>query len=155
MEHGAHAKDTDGGYGRDPDYRPSRAYARRCRSRRSAAPRRPTSAPGTRYRVYQNVARYRGDRAHAYLVELKAQLARCGVSGHREGFAPVAEDHLGPDTVLFYLTYNERGSYVGYVVAAVGQYVVVLMMSDSYLGAADLTLLNGLASAAMRRAAAA
>lgn len=108
----------------------------------------------TRFRVYENVARYRGDGAHAYLTELKAQLARCGVSGEAEGFDPVAEDHTAPDTVLFLGTYDEGDRYVGYVAAAVDNYVVVVMMSDSYLGAADLTRLNGLASAAMRRAAA-
>jgi hypothetical protein len=108
----------------------------------------------TRFRVYENVAWYRGNRAHMYITELKAQLARCGVGGDEEGFDPVAENHLGPDTVLFLGTYDEGDRYVGYVAAAVGHYVVVVMMSDSYLGAADLTRLNGLASAAMRRAAA-
>jgi hypothetical protein len=76
------------------------------------------------------------------------------VGGGENGFDPVAEDHLGPDTVLFVGNYDEGDRYVGYVAAAVGCYVVVVMMSDSYLGAADLTVLNGLASAAMRRAAA-
>jgi hypothetical protein len=108
----------------------------------------------TRFRVYENVARYRGDGAHAYIVELKAQLARCGAGGGENGFDPVAEDHLGPDTVLFLGNYDEGDRYVGYVAAAVGPYVVVVMMSDSYLGAADLTTLNGLAHAAMSRAAA-
>lgn len=108
----------------------------------------------TRYRVYENVARYRGDGARAYVRELKAQLARCGVGGGDNGLDPVTEDHLGPDTLLFTGNYDEGDRYVGYVVAAVGRYVVVVMMSDSYLGAADLTRLNGLASAAMRRAAA-
>jgi hypothetical protein len=108
----------------------------------------------TRFRVYENVARYRGDRARAYITELKAQLVRCGVGGAEDGFDSVAEDHLGPDTVLFLGTYDQGDRYVGYVAAAVGRYVVVVMMSDSYLGAADLTTLNGLASAAMRRAAA-
>ncbi|MEU7842768.1 hypothetical protein AB0B39_17625 [Micromonospora sp. NPDC049114] len=108
---------------------------------------------GTRFRIYENVARYRGDGAHRYITELKAQLARCGVGGDEEGFDPVAEDHLGPDTVLFLGTYDEGDRYVGYVAAAVGHYVVVAMMSDPYLGAADLTTLNGLASAAISRAA--
>jgi hypothetical protein len=108
----------------------------------------------TRFRVYENVARYRGGGARAYVTELKAQLARCGVGGDEEGFDPVAEDHLGPDTVLFLGTYDEGDRYVGYVAAAVGHYVVVVMMSDSYLGTADLSRLNGLASAAMSRAAA-
>jgi hypothetical protein len=108
----------------------------------------------TRFRVYENVAWYRGDGAHAYITELKAQLARCGVSGYEEGFDPVAEDHLGPDTVLFLCNYDEGDRYVGYVAAAVGHHLVVVMMSDSYLGAADLTTLNGLASTAMSRAAA-
>lgn len=108
----------------------------------------------SRFRVYENVARYRGAGAHAYITALKAQLARCGVGGHEEGFDPVAEDHLGPNTVLFLKNYDEGDRYVGYVAAEVGQYVVVVMMSDSYLGAADLTTLNGLASTAMSRAAA-
>ncbi|MGA5300329.1 hypothetical protein ACPCHT_10395 [Nucisporomicrobium flavum] len=108
----------------------------------------------SRFRVYENVARYRGDGAHAYIAELKAQLARCGVGGGGNGFDPVAEDHLGPDTVLFLGNYDEGDRYVGYVAAAVDHYVVVVMMSDSTLGAADLTVLNGVASAAMRRAAA-
>ncbi|GAA0908740.1 hypothetical protein GCM10009558_097140 [Virgisporangium aurantiacum] len=106
----------------------------------------------TRSRVYENVARYRGDGARAYVTELKAQLARCGVGGGDNGFDPVAEDHLGPDTVLFTGNYDLGDRYVGYVVAAVGRYVVVVMMSDSRTGAADLTALNGLASAAMARA---
>ena len=108
----------------------------------------------TRFRVYENVARYRGDGARAYIAELKAQLARCGVGGGENGFDPVAEDHLGPDTVLFTGNYDEGDRYVGYVAAAVGTYVVVVMMSDSYLGAADLTVLNDVAGAALRRAAA-
>jgi hypothetical protein len=108
----------------------------------------------SRFRVYENVARYRGDGAHAYLTELKAQLARCGVGGGDNGFDPVAEDHLGPDTVLFFGNYDEGDRWVAYVAAAVGPYVVVVMMSDSYLGAADPTVLNGLAGAAMSRAAA-
>jgi hypothetical protein len=107
----------------------------------------------TRFRVYENVARYRGDGAHAYITQLKAQLARCGVGGGEDGFDPIAEDHLGPDTVLFLGNYDQGDRYVGYVAAAVGHYVVVVMMSDSYLGAADLTTLNGLASTAMSRAA--
>ena len=106
----------------------------------------------TRSRVYENVARYRGDGARAYVTELKAQLARCGVGGGDNGFDPVAEDHLGPDTVLFTGNYDLGDRYVGYVVAAVDRYVVVVMMSDSRTGAADLTTLNGLASAAMARA---
>lgn len=108
----------------------------------------------TRYRVYENVARYRGGGALAYVNELKAQLARCGAGGGDDGFRAVAEDHLGPNTVLFLGTYDEGDRYVGYVAAAVGHYVVVVMMSDSYLGAADLTSLNGVASAAMSRAGA-
>jgi hypothetical protein len=108
----------------------------------------------SRFRVYENVARYRGGGAQAYIAELKAQLARCGVGGAENGFDPVAEDHLGPNTVLFLGNYDEGDRYVGYVAAAVGRYVVVVMMSDSQLGAADLSRLNGLASAAMSRAAA-
>lgn len=108
----------------------------------------------TRFRVYENVARYRGDRARAYVNELKAQLARCGAGGADNGFRTVAEDHLGPDTVLFLGQYDEGDRYVGYVAAAVGHYVVVVMMSDSYLGAADLTKVNDVAGAAMRRAGA-
>lgn len=108
----------------------------------------------TRFRVYENVARYRGDGARAYIAELKAQLARCGVGGGDNGFDPVAEDHLGPDTVLFVGNYDLGDRYVGYVAAAAGPYVVIVMMSDSYLGAADLTTLNGIASAAIRRASA-
>jgi hypothetical protein len=107
----------------------------------------------TRFRVYENVAHHPGDGAHAYLIELKSQLARCGVGGGDNGFDPVAEDHLGPDTVLFLGNYDEGDRFVGYVAAAVGEYVVVVMMSDSYRGAADLTILNGLASAAMARVA--
>ncbi|WP_432992632.1 hypothetical protein [Dactylosporangium sp. CA-233914] len=109
---------------------------------------------GTRLRVYENVARYRGaGGARAYIDELKAQLARCGVGGDQEGFDPVAEDHMGPDMVLFLGTYDEGDRYVGYFAAAAGCYVVVVMMSDSLYGAADLTTLNGLGSAAMARAA--
>jgi hypothetical protein len=108
----------------------------------------------TRYRVYENVGRYRGNGAHAYIAALKAQLHRCGVGGGDNGFDPVAENHLGPDTVLFTGNYDEGDRYVGYVAAAVGPYVVVVMMSDRRLGAADLTRLNDVARAAMRRAAA-
>ena len=42
----------------------------------------------TRFRVYENVAWYRGNRAFMYITELKAQLARCGVGGDEEGFDP-------------------------------------------------------------------
>jgi hypothetical protein len=109
-----------------------------------------------RYRVYENVARYRGDgAARAYVTELKAQLARCGVGGGDNGFDPISEDAWGPDTVLFLGNYDLGDRYVGYVVSAVGRYVVVVMMSDSRIGAADLTQLNGLAAAARTRAAAA
>jgi hypothetical protein len=107
-----------------------------------------------RYRVYENVARYPGNGARRYLDGLKAHLDQCGVGGGANGFDPVAEDHLGPDTVLFIGNYDQGDRYVGYVAAAVGRYVVVVMMSDAYLGTADLTRLNGLASAAMSRAAA-
>ncbi|GIJ47552.1 hypothetical protein Val02_44380 [Virgisporangium aliadipatigenens] len=107
-----------------------------------------------RFRVYENVARYRGDGARGYVDELKAQLARCGVGGGDDGYDPVAEDHLGPDTVLFTGNYDLGDRYVGYVVAARGRYVVVLAMTDSRLGAADLTLLNSLAQRAMDRVAA-
>ncbi len=108
-----------------------------------------------RFRIYENVARYRtAAAASAYVTELKAQLVRCGVGGAENGFARVAEDHLGPDTVLFAGHYDEGDRYVGYVVAAQGRYVVVVMMSDSWLGAADLTSLNTVAGAAMVRAAA-
>jgi hypothetical protein len=106
----------------------------------------------TRFRLYENVARYRGGGAHAYLADLKAQLARCGVGGAENGFRLVAVDHLGPDTVLFLGSYDEGDRYVGYVATAVGCYVVVVMMSDARLGAADLTTLNGLAGTALRRA---
>jgi hypothetical protein len=107
-----------------------------------------------RYRIYENVARYRGDGALKYVTELKAQLARCGVGGGENGFDPIAEDHLGPGTVLFFGNYDEGDRYVGYVAAAVGRYVVVVMMADTQVGAADPTSLNSLASAAIRRAAA-
>ncbi|MBL7260173.1 hypothetical protein [Paractinoplanes lichenicola] len=105
----------------------------------------------TRYRVYQNVARFRGDGAQRYLTELKAQLADCGVGGGDNGLDPVAEDHLGPDTVLFTGNYDLGDRWVAYVAAAVGRHVVVIMVSDSYLGAGDLTLANGLAQGAMNR----
>lgn len=105
----------------------------------------------TRFRVYENVARFRGDGAQRYITALKAQLAECGVGGGDNGFDPVAEDHLGPDTVLFLGNYDLGDRYVAYVAAAVGRYVVVVMVSDSYLGAGDPTLANGFAQAAMNR----
>ena len=105
----------------------------------------------TRFRVYQNVARFRGDGAQRYLATLKAQLAECGVGGGDNGFDPVAADHLGPDTVLFLGNYDLGDRWVAYVAAAVGRHVVVVMVSDSYLGAGDPTLANGLAQAAITR----
>ncbi|MBM2620506.1 hypothetical protein JIG36_33855 [Actinoplanes sp. LDG1-06] len=105
----------------------------------------------TRFRIYQNVARFRGDGAQRYLTELKSQLTDCGVGGADNGFDPVAEDHLGPDTVLFLGNYDLGDRWVAYVAAAVGRHVVVIMVSDSYLGAGDPTLANGLARAAMAR----
>lgn len=105
----------------------------------------------TRFRVYQNVTRFRGDGAQRYLTKLKTQLADCGVGGGDNGFDPIAEDHLGPDTVLFTGNYDLGDRYVAYVAAAVGRHVVVIMVSDSYLGAGDLTLANGFALAAMTR----
>ncbi|MEU0561081.1 hypothetical protein [Dactylosporangium sp. NPDC006015] len=107
---------------------------------------------GDRFRVYENVVRYRGDGARSYVTELKAQLDRCGVGGGDNGFHPVAVDHLGPDMALFAGNYDEGDRYVGYFVAAAGHYVVVVIMSDARLGAADLTILNDLGSAAIRRA---
>lgn len=105
----------------------------------------------SRYRVYENVARFDGGGA-AYIDELSAQLTRCGAGGGDNGYDPVAVDHLGPDTLLFTGNYELGDRYVGYAAGAVGDYVVVVMMSDSYLGAADLTVVNGLTTAAMRRA---
>ncbi|MDR6320065.1 hypothetical protein [Actinoplanes couchii] len=105
----------------------------------------------TRFRVYQNVSRFRGDGAQQYLTELKAQLADCGVGGGDNGFDPVAEDHLGPDSVLFLGNYDLGDRWVAYVAAAVDRHVVVIMVSDPSLGAGDPTLANGLAQAAMAR----
>ncbi|WP_426512308.1 hypothetical protein ACPPVO_17760 [Dactylosporangium sp. McL0621] len=111
----------------------------------------------SRYRVYENVARYRGpNAARAYVTELKAQLTRCGAGGGDNGFDPVADDVYGPDSTLFTGNYDLGDRYVGYGVAATGRYVVVVLMSDPDLGAADLTLLNDLvyrATARVRTAA--
>jgi hypothetical protein len=76
------------------------------------------------------------------------------VGGGGNGFDPIAEDHLGPDTVLFAGNYDEGDRWVSYVAAAVGQYVVVVLLTDSYLGAADPTTANSIAGAAIRRATA-
>jgi hypothetical protein len=103
-------------------------------------------------RVYENVARYRGDGARAYVTALKEQFDRCGAGGGDNGLDPVAYDHLGPGTVLFTGNYDEGDRYVGYVAAAVGRHVVVVMISDPR-GAPDLTRLNGFANAAITRAA--
>ncbi|GAB2621785.1 hypothetical protein Aab01nite_77290 [Paractinoplanes abujensis] len=105
----------------------------------------------TRYRVYQNVTRFRGDGAQRYLADLKAQLTDCGAGGGDNGYDPVAEDHLGPDTVLFTGNYDQGDRWVAYVAAAVGRHVVVIMVADSRLGAGDPTLANGLAQSAMNR----
>ena len=107
-----------------------------------------------RYRVYENVARYRGDGARAYISELKSQLTRCGVGGGDNGFDPVADDQLGPDTVLFQGNYDEGDRWVTYVAGVSGPYVVIVMLSDSRVGAADPTVANGVAAAALARAAA-
>jgi hypothetical protein len=107
--------------------------------------------PGGRYRVYENVARYRGAGAHAYIAELKAQLVRCGVGGGDNGFDPVYDDLYGPDSLLFFGNYDLGDRYVGYAAAAVGRHVVVVMLSDPHVGAPDVTLLNGLANEAIAR----
>jgi hypothetical protein len=106
------------------------------------------------FRVYENVARYRGDGAQAYLTELKAQLTRCGVGGGENGLDPVAEDPIGPDTVLFNGNYDEGDRWVCYVASATGPYVVLVLLSDPTRGAADPTTTNGLAAAAIARATA-
>jgi hypothetical protein len=118
---------------------------------RPAASRTQAADYSTRFRVYENVARFRGDGAQRYITALKAQLAECGVGGGDNGFDPVAEDHLGPGTVLFTGNYDLGNRWVVYVAAAVGRYVVVVMVSDSYLGAGDPTLANDFAQAGMRR----
>lgn len=109
---------------------------------------------GYRSRVYENVARYRPGGAQAYVNALKEQLARCGAGGDEEGYDLVAQDHLGPDTVLFLGTYDQGDRWVAYVAAAVGRYVVIVMVADPVVGGADPTTANGIAAAAMRRAAA-
>ncbi|MFI5934445.1 hypothetical protein [Actinoplanes sp. NPDC051494] len=109
---------------------------------------------GPRARVHENVARYPRAGAKAYLDTLKAQLATCRAGGGDNGFRTVAEDHLGPDTVLFEYQYDEGDRWVAYVAAAVGRYVVVVLVTDPVVGAGDLTLANTIASAAIRRAAA-
>ncbi len=104
-----------------------------------------------RHRVYENVARYPGARAQAYLAALKEQLARCRAGGDQNGFRLVAEDHLGPDTVLFQLQYDEGDRWVAYVAAAVGRHVVVVLVTDPVVGGGDLTVANGIGAAAIRR----
>jgi hypothetical protein len=105
-----------------------------------------------RHRVYENVARYPGARAQAYLDRLTAQLERCRAGGDQNGFRLVAEDHLGPDTVLFELQYDEGDRWVAYVAAAVGRYVVVVLVTDPVVGGGDLTVANSIGAAAIRRA---
>jgi hypothetical protein len=104
-----------------------------------------------RHRVYENVARFPGARAQAYLDRLKAQLERCRAGGDQNGFRLVAEDHLGPDTVLFELQYDEGSRWAAYVAAAVGRYVVVVLVTDPVVGGGDLTTANSIAAAAVRR----
>jgi hypothetical protein len=108
---------------------------------------------GRRYRVYENVARYRPGGAVAYVTALKEQLVRCRANGDQEGFRALAEDVHGPDSVLFLGTYDEGDRWVAYVAAAVGRYVVVVMVADPVVGAGDPTVANGVAAAAIRRAA--
>jgi hypothetical protein len=108
---------------------------------------------GYRHRVYEHVARYRPGGAQAYVTALKEQLARCRAGGDQSGFVGIAEDHLGPDTVLFLGTYDEGNRSVAYVAAAVGRYVVVVMVADPTVGAGDPTIANTIGAAAMRRAA--
>jgi hypothetical protein len=55
---------------------------------------------------------------------------------------------------LFTGNYDEGDRWVTYVAAAVGHYVVVVLLPDPFVGAADPTTTNGLANAAIRRAAA-
>jgi hypothetical protein len=107
---------------------------------------------GTRYRIYENVARYRRGGAEAYMAALKEQLARCRAGGDEEGYTAIAEDHLGPGTVLFLGTYDEGDRWAAYVAAVVDRYVLVVVVTDRVTGGGDPTTANGLASAAMRRA---
>ncbi|MEV0129207.1 hypothetical protein AB0H83_12220 [Dactylosporangium sp. NPDC050688] len=106
-----------------------------------------------RHRVYEHVARYRPGGAQAYLAALKEQLVRCRAGGDEEGYVGLAEDHIGPDTVLFLGTYDEGDRWVAYVAAAVGRYVVVVMVTDPVTGGGDPTTANTIAAAAIRRAA--
>lgn len=101
--------------------------------------------------MYEHVARYRPGGAQAYLAGLKEQLVRCRAGGAEEGCTGLAEDHLGPDTVLFLGTYDEGDRWVAYVAAAVGRYVVVVMVADPVTGGGDPTTANTIAAAAMRR----
>ncbi|MFB9412533.1 hypothetical protein [Dactylosporangium matsuzakiense] len=109
---------------------------------------------GGRFRVYEQVSRYRGDGAERYVAELSAQLARCGVGGGDNGLDPQVEGLYGPDSLLFFGNYDEGDRYVAYGVKAVGCYVVLVMMSDSLYGAPDVTTLNGIVSAAIGRVSA-
>ncbi len=106
-----------------------------------------------RHRVYENVARFPGVRAQAYLTRLTAQLERCRAGGDGNDFRLVAKDHLGPDTVLFELQYDEGDRWVAYVAAAVGRHVVVVLVTDPVAGGGDLTVANDIAGAAIRRVA--
>ena len=109
---------------------------------------------GYRYRIYENVVRYRPGGAVAYVTALKEQLVRCRAGGDQNGFRALAEDVNGPDSVLFLGTYDEGDRWVAYVAAAVGRYVVVVMVADPRVGGGDPTVANGIAAAAIRRAAA-
>jgi hypothetical protein len=106
-----------------------------------------------RSRVYQYVARYPHDGARACLATLKEQLARCRAGGDEAGFTQLAEDHLGPDTVLFLRTHDDGNRSVAYVAAVVDQYMIIILVTDPTVEASDPTTANELARAAMRRAA--
>src|SRR5690349_23256466 len=104
-----------------------------------------------RHRVYENVGRYRPGGARSYLTALKDQLARCRAGGAETGFRGIAEDTAGPNTVLFMRQYDEGDRWGAYLVAAVGRYVVVVLVTDPVVGAGDYTIVNDFGRAAIRR----
>ncbi|MFD1370665.1 hypothetical protein [Actinoplanes sichuanensis] len=104
-----------------------------------------------RHRVYENVGRYRPGGAQDYLATLKDQLARCRAGGGDTGFRGIAEDTAGPNTVLFIRQYDEGDRWAAYLVAAVGRYVVVVLVTDPVVGAGDYTIVNDFGRAAIDR----
>ncbi|GAA2580521.1 hypothetical protein GCM10010435_67280 [Winogradskya consettensis] len=106
-----------------------------------------------RARVHEFVAEFPETVAGSYIAALKEQLGRCKAGGGEDGFRLIAEDPIGPGTVLFSKQYDEGDRWVAYTAGVTGRYVIIISVTDPVVGGADFTTANDLLGKALRRAA--